>query len=557
MRRKILYLTIAYIAFHILLLIGHFVLRPTAIDRCIVLNDGWDVQYNNTEYKNISLSALRRLIGTGTFREDRIILSHENVDLTRIISPTLLFETRFSAWKVSADNEVVTERYYEKYENSEYIGCDNNFVTLPSIEGSVNIAIELLVSEDGAYSYFEPPVIGAYKDIMLFAIYNYLFIFMTSAFLIVFGVIFFAIAVGFRINLPEIKMQMYSALLYIVLGIWFLTQFKILGLFFELKGHQTEIEYISLYLIVPLMYLVMGSMQDYLKNKVFLVFSTTGSIVAVLPIVLHFAGIVHLNQMLLIYQADSAVLLVFMIVMVIKDSREKRVSHSQIIQLVGQIVLSLSFLFNVFFYYLELMGVSEQIMLSKKAVPMGTLCMVFATLVNYQIFLTESVARKKEQASLVHLAYEDGLTGIPNRSRYEKYLTDLSSFDEDFCVISIDLNGLKGVNDNQSHLEGDKYLNEFGKVLENCFFEKGFYARIGGDEFVAVLRGENMELADRIIKEMDEELEKLNRKDPSIKRSAATGYAFRHEITGSDWNEVYLLADERMYMRKVEMKKQR
>ena len=41
----------------------------------------------------------------------------------------------------------------------------------------------------------------------------------------------------------------------------------------------------------------------------------------------------------------------------------------------------------------------------------------------------------------------------------------------------------------------------------------------------------------------------------SINRSAAAGYAYRHEAAESDWNAVYLLADERMYMNKTEMKK--
>ena len=103
---------------------------------------------------------------------------------------------------------------------------------------------------------------------------------------------------------------------------------------------------------------------------------------------------------------------------------------------------------------------------------------------------------------------------------------------------------------------GDKYLSEFSRVLDVCFRGKGFIARIGGDEFVAVLSGDNLNSAEKLIEKLNLALVSLNRKDPSIRRIAATGYAFRHEVDDMDWNAVYLLADERMYSNKNQMKKE-
>ena len=62
---------------------------------------------------------------------------------------------------------------------------------------------------------------------------------------------------------------------------------------------------------------------------------------------------------------------------------------------------------------------------------------------------------------------------------------------------------------------------------------------------------------DELIDQMNRALEDLNRKDPSVRRSAASGYAFRHEADGAESNSVYLLADERMYKNKTEMKGRR
>ena len=551
LRQRFFYLLISFIFFLIMMTCGHFFLKPDSVSKVNVLNDGWNVIYNETEYNNVSLPELRTILGTSTNQGDTLILKKDMVDLSNYSSPTLMFETRFSAFRVICNSQILEERFFNSLNKHAFIGCMNNFVPLPSYDTPVCLSIELFIAENGAYNYYESPVIGGYSDLLLYAIYNHSFIFTISSFLIIFGVAFFAIAIGFRSDFPEINMQIYSALLYITLGIWFLTQFKLLDLFIENYGLQTEIEYIALYLVVPLMYMVMGCSQNYLKNKVFLAFSIVGSLFAISLIFIHFLGLAHINQLLIYYQIDAIIFIIFMIVMVVKDTITRKLKQWQTIQLMGAGILGLSFIFNVIFYYMELAGISEQIMLSKKAVPVGAMCMVFGTMVNYQIYMSESYAQKKENESLAHLAYADGLTGIPNRSKLEKYLSDLSAKDENYCIVSIDLNGLKSVNDLQGHLMGDKYLSEFSHVLEECFKDKGFIARIGGDEFVVVLKDEIMFTVDSLLLEMEQELHLINQKDPSIKRSAAAGYAYRHEVNSNDWHSVYLIADERMYKNKA------
>ena len=555
MRKRAICLAIAVISFLCLMMLGHFFLRPSNIKNVQTLNDGWNARYNDTEFTDVKLSDLRGLIGSATKRGDRIVLSRQLDNLNTFMAPTIFFEARFSAWEVYCNHLLISEHFLDMFESGRFIGCENCMITLPTYNTPVVLEIKFLVAEDGAYNYYESPSIGSYTDILHFVVYNNLFIFLCSAFLIIFGLLFFTISVGFRSALPEVDMQIYSSLLFIMLGIWFLTQFKLLDLFLDVGGRQTELEYISLYMLTPLMYMVMGSMQDYLKKKRFLFFAISSFILAIVPIIIHYAGIKHINQMLIVSQLNALVLYIFMILMLIRDKKDHRITPSQLIQLMGQIALAASFGFNVFFYYLEVNGISEQIMLSKKAVPMGAMCMVFATLVNYQLYISESFARHKEYASLARLAYADGLTDIANRSKYEKYLSDLDKTDEDYCIISLDLNGLKTINDRKGHLMGDKYLIEFSNALSEIFNEKGFIARIGGDEFVVVLKDKYLGSASEMIDALNNKLEELNSRDHSFKRSTASGVAYKHEATGEDWNSVYLLADERMYKTKAKMHK--
>ena len=582
MRSRIINLSITFISFILLMIVGDYIVRPHRIDNVRVLDEVWNVVYNDTSITSVKLSQLRGLIGSGTKRGDSIILTYNGEDLEKFLDSirnasnsditgsngeyqevqadtlapdiVMLMQTRFSAYKVLVNGEVVSRQYYDEYERGDFIGCDYAFIDMPLEDSYDSLRIEFKVAEDGAYNSYEAPVLGRYMDVLLYRVYTYMFVFFISAFLIIFGIIFFAIAVAFNGNLSEMTMHIFSALLYIALGSWFLTQFNVLSLFMDTYGHETEMEYISLFVVTPLMYLVMGSMRGYLKRKSFLFFVITGTIVPIALIVIHFAGLVHINRMLPIYQIDAVVFITYCILMLITDTRKKSLTHPQIIQLTGLAIISVSFIINVIFYYIEVAGIGEQIMLSKKAVPIGAMCMVFATLVNYHIFITQSLARRTERATLAHLAYADGLTGIPNRARYEKYISDLTKEIADYCIISIDLNGFKKVNDELGHLVGDRYLTEFGKCLSECLNGQAFVARMGGDEFVAVLSGNNLLRAQEFIQELRMKLDELNKKDPSIYRNAACGFAYRHEVSKPDMNAVYLLADERMYLDKRKKK---
>ncbi|MCR5556933.1 MAG: GGDEF domain-containing protein [Butyrivibrio sp.] len=554
MFKRLLYLFIAFLVFLSLMGIGNYSLRPEGLSKVYVLNDGWNARYNGTEYTDIKLSDLRELIGSVTKKGDFIVLSRYISSLKYHTAPTVMFETRFSAWRISYNGIPFVESHYKNLQNGKFIGCENNFISLPAIDTRALITIELKINEDGAYNYFEPVIYGSYRDVLLYVVYNHLFVVMSSLFLIIFGLLFFFISIGFKSTITEVNTQIYSSLLYITLGVWFLAQFKLFDMFLTTYNHQTELEYISLYLAVPLMYMVIGCTQNVIRQRLFVLFALPGSIVALLPIALHLLNIGHMNQYLLLYQVDALILCAFMMALLVISIRKKKAANSQMVQLIGQTVLAFSFIFNVIFYYMELAGISRQIMLSKKAVPMGAICMVFASLINYYVYISETYAKKKENESLAHLAYADGLTNIPNRSRYEKYLNDLNESGEDYCIISIDLNGLKSVNDNQGHLMGDKYLTDFSMALEDAFRGKGFIARIGGDEFVAILRDKNILNADICIDALNKSLEDMNEKDPVISRSAAVGCAYKHETVTRSWNAAYLLADMRMYENKAKIK---
>ncbi|MCR4798516.1 MAG: GGDEF domain-containing protein, partial [Lachnospiraceae bacterium] len=171
-------------------------------------------------------------------------------------------------------------------------------------------------------------------------------------------------------------------------------------------------------------------------------------------------------------------------------------------------------------------------------------------LLDFLMNISDVYSKRQEYDSLEWLAYSDGLTGIANRAKYTQYLSELEKKKTDYCIISMDLDGLKKVNDTYGHESGDRLLIHFSEILKDVFADD-FVARIGGDEFAAILENDEEFQVEAILREMREKLDRLNEtgRDP-WSYSVSAGYAYRHESEEEHMHRTYLLADQRMYEEK-------
>ena len=104
------------------------------------------------------------------------------------------------------------------------------------------------------------------------------------------------------------------------------------------------------------------------------------------------------------------------------------------------------------------------------------------------------------------IATTDALTGLSNRSQFESAVeAQIIKSRENktpFSLIFMDLNGFKVINDTAGHLVGDEILRVCGRRLKNCFRKNTCVARVGGDEFLALLQDTNesdaVEVIDRL-----------------------------------------------------------
>lgn len=101
--------------------------------------------------------------------------------------------------------------------------------------------------------------------------------------------------------------------------------------------------------------------------------------------------------------------------------------------------------------------------------------------------------QKAVEDQLLHEAFHDALTGLPNRVLFVDRLGVLvdrarhGKNPKHFAVLFVDVDRFKYVNDSLGHLAGDEFLIEVGRRLQSCMNEKDTLARYGGDEFTILL----------------------------------------------------------------------
>jgi len=101
------------------------------------------------------------------------------------------------------------------------------------------------------------------------------------------------------------------------------------------------------------------------------------------------------------------------------------------------------------------------------------------------------VKTKRSMREIENVAYHDALTGIPNRSMFNVFLTTIISrakrYEEELSLLFIDLDNFKIINDTLGHEAGDILLKEASTRIVNSTRDSDFVARLGGDEFVVIL----------------------------------------------------------------------
>jgi len=168
----------------------------------------------------------------------------------------------------------------------------------------------------------------------------------------------------------------------------------------------------------------------------------------------------------------------------------------------------------------------------------------------------DSSARIAEQETMQKLAFFDSLTGLSNRAmledRIQLALSSARANGDTVGVIYMDLDDFKPVNDTHGHAMGDHVLGIVGERLLSCVRESDTIARVGGDEFIALIpRLSSRNDLSRKARELAECIAKPIRIDDiTVHVTVSVGLAIYRP--GEHHDELICRADHAMYRAKMQ-----
>lgn len=171
-----------------------------------------------------------------------------------------------------------------------------------------------------------------------------------------------------------------------------------------------------------------------------------------------------------------------------------------------------------------------------------------------KILQTEEI-QEEELGKARKMAFTDPLTSVKSKNAYiedvckiEKRIKD--GVLKDFGIVVFDINGLKTINDTKGHEEGDRLIKEACNLICHEFKRSPIY-RIGGDEFVAFLTGEDFRNHELLLENFNLRIEKNNVEG---KLTIACGYEDLNGSSEKSFLKIFENADRKMYERKKELK---
>ncbi len=173
----------------------------------------------------------------------------------------------------------------------------------------------------------------------------------------------------------------------------------------------------------------------------------------------------------------------------------------------------------------------------------------------YSLIIRDITEKRNSTEELIKASFNDHLTGISNRRAF----FDVAGIEFERCkkrprplsLLSIDADHFKKVNDTFGHATGDEVLKHLAKILQDCVREMDLVARLGGEEFSALLPSTDMQgaikIAERIRSSIAESLLEVN--GQKIRYTVSIGVSTVNEnVTGIDM--LLKIADEALYASK-------
>lgn len=522
------------------------------ISECVVLNDAWDITINEDTYQNVSLSDFRFPV---VKKGDVITMQRVLPSNWGLVEGAMRFYVRHNAVRMYIDDAVVYEYGQDRLAAGLTLGSGYQFVKFPNEYQGKRLRIELVMAEDNVITKLDPVRIYEWENAYRVLVTEGRLPMFCGSFLIIFGLIVSVITIVALCFTTKYVRLFCIALFAVCMGLWSLTYYNTMQIFAIPLYMISLLNYLSFYLApIPLVVYIHAEVVN-LKSKPLMVFYLiylAVDIAAVLVVLaLHICNIVHLAGVLKYMQGIMFCGLLFILLVLLVNLKyaklEKRLPVLGLLIFIGCAAYDMINYNNERYFggqHSNVSGVASS----------GIMIFICIIFVSFYIEMTQKMMEQKERDILIKSAYTDELTQLHNRRYCMEYMNKLKeerSFK--YTVICFDLNNLKFVNDTYGHAKGDVLIRSAAEVIAETFESLGVVARVGGDEFTAVIGTAEEEKLASLMEQFQQNIDRKNRAVKDLNMSIAYGYASGSQ-SDSDIEKVYQIADDRMYEKKKQMK---
>ncbi|MGN8772551.1 GGDEF domain-containing protein [Candidatus Weimeria sp. HCP3S3_B5] len=530
----------------IIMLSGISALGRTELDK------GWRVIFHQRTFNDVDLNSFR--LPYKVSRGDRVILEREiPVDIGS--DKALAFRTSLSNVTVYI-NRRVSYMYMNNIAAGEKTpGSGMNAVVLPDNARGGECQVIITAGNDHAFNrlpafYIVDAWNGSAIQLNLSPAVSLIGFFLTSLGVIVlclsFVMIFFGIAAPERVFV--------TGLMAFLIGIWSLYSSNVFELFSSDFTMNTRIGILCLYAsVIPFDSLIVMVRGARRRKRWLLAVGIMAPIVFIIvAAVLDIRGKIFVSGLYWLNMLVSAI----SIIITISSTGKKYERKNNRVFSLGIDVMTAGIIIDIIRYLIVNSIRIRLFGLERSLIPFFALAYVIIILYSYMVDIGELYLEQSGDAILKELAYTDPLTGLLNRASYNLLVKNLTGGKRVYTMISLDVNGLKIVNDIMGHEAGDMLIKDSASVLSAIFKETDKVIRMGGDEFLVISEKKSRGRLASKLRRMEKLLTIRSRKRP-YDISISYGIASSDEDLTSSADNVYRLADQRMYEMKKQMKKER
>lgn len=554
---KIFLLSFAVI---ILILIAIFSVKMmdlivTPPDSVISLDDGWTIGCKGQLFHCDDISEA----DIGVVNEFEKVIISRTLDDVGFDNPCLSFYSIHALVYVYLDEKLIYDFGMDYYLARSTVPKKSHYISLGNDYAGKTLTIQLIGGRNASFSGLSNIFLGERDDILTLDFHKSSIPIAVGAFLFTLGIILIILSPYLFIYHSNDLRIFFSGLISIMLGIYVMSYYRVFDLLLDNSLNNTIFEYASLYNIPTVIVGYLMSVYNGKTKKIFAGLFVLDIGFFLSSIVVHFSHIARFSDFTHVLHIVSEIEFVISVFLIFRDyiahrnDKVKNIFAADNIFVFGLVAFMLFSVIDIVRYNILKYGHGGgETNASLTGFTLGALIFVVCLMISYLYYSLFSSNIASMQSKIADLAYTDALTGLSNRARCEQVMQMLSSQHSTYAIISLDLNRLKQVNDTLGHHEGDRLLTGFATILSDCFWDANLVGRMGGDEFIVILMEDRTLNLTKRIHELYSIISDWNHKEQVFQYSVSYGYSYSFEVPNSSANEVYMLADNRMYEMKRE-----